>query len=518
MSLTVGDLVARPELATRVLAGATGLERDIDWAHVCELRDPWHWVGSGNLLMTTGLGVPIDPGDQVDYVERLVTVGAAGVAVGEDMEAPALDSRMLETADRHGFPILLTRRDIPFIALARAVAEANAEAHLSRLDQTERVYEVLRRSSADELDLAGLRDSLAAIVGCRLWVIDPVTARSLVPGEALPEPLVEAIRRWRPAGHEEAPTSFSVNGVEAVGVVVPSPRPAVLVASTPPGGHSGPPPEAAPGSPGATLPDATVLRHVAAAIALHQTRLSADRERSLRLGASLLAQLLDQRISASAARERLATAELDGTDLVLAACTAASERDDLHPLHHHLADTAVPHLLLVRPPLTLVLLPSDAAGIRHLTEGLPDDVAVGISDPLRSPADLPGAQSQARWALHRAQERRVLVLHHSDELGDSVFLPGDHGDSRAAAERVLGPLLVYDRAHQAHLMESLRIFLEENRSWQRAAARLHIHKQTLVYRMRRVEDVTGRSLSDTADVADVWLAMRAAAWSGLVDR
>jgi purine catabolism regulator len=76
----------------------------------------------------------------------------------------------------------------------------------------------------------------------------------------------------------------------------------------------------------------------------------------------------------------------------------------------------------------------------------------------------------------------------------------------------------YDAQHRAELLESLRVFLQENRSWQRAATRLHIHKQTLVYRMRRVEELTSRTLSDTADVADLWLALQAAASSGLVDR
>lgn len=502
MPLTVEQLAARPALATRFIAGAAGAAREIEWAHVCELSDPWLWVGDSDLLLTTGLGVPAAADAQVEYVERLAAVGAAGVAVGEDMNAPPIDQRMLDAAERHGLPLLLTRRDIPFIALARAVAEANAEAHLARIDQTERVYDVLRRSSAKDLDLADLLHSLEEVVGCRLLLIDPASSRSLVPGHLVPDPLVQAVRRWAPGPQEEAPATFHVPGAEAVGVVVPSPRPAVLLAWTSEG----------------SLPDSTVLRHLAAATALHQTRLFAERERSLRLGASLLAQLLDQRISAVAARGPLAAAGLDASDLVLAACATATEKDDLHLLHHHLGDTGVAHVMLTRPPLTYVLLPDDPAAVRVLAEGLADGAAAGLSDPVTSPADLPTAHRQARWALHRAQERRLVVLHHSDELGDSVFLPGDPEDSRAAARRVLGPVLAYDEAHAAHLLESLRVLLEENRSWQKAADRLHVHKQTLVYRLRRVETLTARSLSDTADVADLWLALQAATSSGLVDR
>jgi purine catabolism regulator len=57
------------------------------------------------------------------------------------------------------------------------------------------------------------------------------------------------------------------------------------------------------------------------------------------------------------------------------------------------------------------------------------------------------------------------------------------------------------------LVASLRVFLECNRSWQRASARLGIHKQTLVYRIRRVEELTGRTLAETGDVAELWFAL-----------
>ena len=502
MSLTIKQLLARPDLDTRLVAGAAGAGRVIEWAHVCELPDPWHWMGAGNLLMTTGLGVPADADAQVEYVERLAAVGAVGVALGEDMSVPPLDPRMLDSADRLGLPLLVTRRDIPFIALGRAVAAANAEAHLARIEQTERVYEVLRSTSTEDLDLAALLHLLERIVGCELLVVDPSHARSLVPGVPVPDRLREALARRVPGGHEKAPGTFRLADEQAVGVALPSPRPAVLVAWAPTG----------------ELPDSTVLRHVAAAAALHQTRLYAERERSLRLGASLLAQLLDQRISTTAARAQLAGVGLGTGAVVLAAAGAAPEKDDHHLLHHHLADAGVPHLVLTRPPLTFVLLRDEPADLDALVETLPPGSALGVSDAVPSPGDLPTAQRQARWALHRAQERRLPVLRHSDDLGDSLFLPGDREDSRAAARRVLGPVLAYDEAHTGQLLHSLRTFLETNRSWQKAAETLHIHKQTLVYRMRRVETLTSRSLSDTGDVADLWLALQAATSSGLIER
>lgn len=502
MALTVAQLAGRIDLDTWFVAGESGADAVIEWAHVCELSDPWHWIGEGDLLMTTGLGVPQAAEAQVEYVERLAEVGVVGVAVGERMNAPPLHPRMLKAADRRGLPVLMTRRDIPFVALARAVAAANAEAHLARIDQTERVYEVLRRSSAEDLDLARLLDSLGDIVTCPLLLLDPTNGRSLVPGMSIPNELASALSTWRPGVLSELPATVELPGVNAVGIVTMTPRPALLIASAPSG----------------ALPDTTVLRHVAAATALHQTRLYADRERSLRLASSLLAQLLDQRISPAAARAPLAAAGLGGATLVLGAFVWPDGRDDVHLVHHHLCDSATDHLMLSRPPVTYVLLREDPLDVQGLVDAVLPGVTLGISDAITSLSDLVTAQRQAQWALRRAQERRITLLRHSDDLGESLFLPVDPADSRAIARRVLGTALDHDRDHAAHLVDSLRVFLEENRSWLRASERLTIHKQTLVYRMRRVEELTDRNLSDTGDVAELWLALRAATSSGLVDR
>jgi purine catabolism regulator len=57
MTITVKDLVDSPDLGTRVFAGASGLHREIVWAHVCELADPTEWLSEGELLMTVGYTV-----------------------------------------------------------------------------------------------------------------------------------------------------------------------------------------------------------------------------------------------------------------------------------------------------------------------------------------------------------------------------------------------------------------------------------------------------------------------------
>jgi PucR family transcriptional regulator, purine catabolism regulatory protein len=52
------------------------------------------------------------------------------------------------------------------------------------------------------------------------------------------------------------------------------------------------------------------------------------------------------------------------------------------------------------------------------------------------------------------------------------------------------------------------VFLDCNRSWKEGSDRLGVHRQTLVYRMRRVEELTGRKLSSLQDQTDLYLALK----------
>ncbi|HEX2231848.1 MAG TPA: helix-turn-helix domain-containing protein, partial [Thermoleophilaceae bacterium] len=59
------------------------------------------------------------------------------------------------------------------------------------------------------------------------------------------------------------------------------------------------------------------------------------------------------------------------------------------------------------------------------------------------------------------------------------------------------------------LVRSLEAFIEQNSQWERAARELFCHRHTLRYRMRRVEELTGRDLSTARDRIELWLALRA---------
>ena len=83
------------------------------------------------------------------------------------------------------------------------------------------------------------------------------------------------------------------------------------------------------------------------------------------------------------------------------------------------------------------------------------------------------------------------------------------GEARLSARIVLGPLLDNDRAQNTELVRTLREYLSGIRSWNDTADALHIHRQTLGYRLRQIEALTGRSTRRPADIAMFWMALAA---------
>ncbi len=73
---------------------------------------------------------------------------------------------------------------------------------------------------------------------------------------------------------------------------------------------------------------------------------------------------------------------------------------------------------------------------------------------------------------------------------------------------VLGPVEQGEGDYGDELLRSLDVFIEHNGHWEKAASALYCHRHTLRYRVRRVEQLTGRDFSNARDRIEFWLALR----------
>lgn len=136
----------------------------------------------------------------------------------------------------------------------------------------------------------------------------------------------------------------------------------------------------------------------------------------------------------------------------------------------------------------------------------------GLSLGVSAPATLEEAgtaYAQAERALAVAQRGGRRAVDH-EEVGAGSLLPllGEEAVT-AFAEGLLRPLREHDRTARGDLVASLRAWLSRHGQWDAAAADLGVHRHTLRYRMKRVEELLGRSLDDTDVRMELWLALRA---------
>ncbi|MEI5007815.1 PucR family transcriptional regulator ligand-binding domain-containing protein [Streptomyces sp. PmtA] len=154
------------------------------------------------------------------------------------------------------------------------------------------------------------------------------------------------------------------------------------------------------------------------------------------------------------------------------------------------------------------------ASVREpLSAGLADDgrLTLGVSAAVHSAEGLRGALEEARHARRVAAARpgRVCAAGHHELASHVLLLPFVPDDVRRAfTARLLDPLRDYDRRHRAELIPTLEAFLDCDGSWTRCAGRLHLHVNTLRYRVGRIEQLTGRDLSRLEDKLDFFLALR----------
>lgn len=482
--MTVSDLVDLPHLGLTVRAGAAGLSRSVSWAHVSELPQPAPWLEGGELLLTTGIGVPVEPAAQVAYVTALAKRRVAAIGIGRDGRAPRLSLEMLAAAERQSLPVLEIPFELPFSAITRLVAAANEQATHRRILAFLRIFETLRLSTSDGLTAGALFERLQKVSGCDLFLEAPGGAPLLkgvpVPPAGTP-PYVRGQMPTIPGGYI---TPVTVAG-RVGGYLVALEREKEQW-----GGLIG-------------------VQHIATIAAveistLYKERL-VERRRRTKLFEALLEGVLD---------EAYAMGQLDAEGLpdafVLVAARPAQGADDLEvtEVAHRLADRSIDHLLVSTADALLLLI---AATVPH--DALPDifpELMIGISRPFATMSGLPGARREALLCVERAiGSKVVLVDSDAQPVEDDVLMSVDPTLLRALVDRLLGPVIAYDREKHTRLLHSLQAYFIHEGRLNEAAKSLHVHKNTLNYRLRTIERLTGRKLGHLSEMVELWTAVRA---------
>ncbi|MEU8653472.1 PucR family transcriptional regulator ligand-binding domain-containing protein [Streptomyces sp. NPDC048737] len=547
-------------LGLRLLGGQDELDRTVRGVMTTDLRDPSRYLSGGELVLT-GLAWRRDAADSEPFVRLLVQAQVAALAAGEAELGDVPDDLVLACA-RHRLPLFAVHESVAFATITehvvRQVSGERAGDLAAVVDRHRRMMTSGPAGGGPDVVL----DLLGSDLDLRAWVLSPtgrLVAGPKAAGPGLPaevcaklaaEHLV-AVRTGRRGPHRVvlAGATYSLFPVRG-------------------GGRA---PQAAGDVRGTVLSDwllaveadagdwaeerLDLLQGVTQLISVERDRRDAARTVRRRLAQEVLELVQTGAAPAEiAARLRVAApvllpglgaaphwqvvvarvewdgAEGGGTEggpvaqslleeiLVDPHATGPEPSDRIAVAH--LGDEAVALVPLPAVagehdgPESGVLADTLLASVREpLAAGLDGDgrVTLGVSAAVHSAEGLRGALEEARHARRVAAARpgRVCAAGHQELASHVLLLPFVPDDVRRAfTARLLDPLRDYDRRHRAELIPTLEAFLDCDGSWTRCASRLHLHVNTLRYRVGRIEQLTGRDLSRLEDKLDFFLALR----------
>lgn len=532
--MLLGDLLDDEELGLVLLTGREQLDRPVRGIYITDLIDPRRYL-EGSELVLSGLVWHTGPDDSERFAAALADAGVAGLAAGTARLGDTPQD-LVDACARHGVPLVQVPLAVSFNTLSEHVLRAErreggprrelvaAVASGAGLDRTVR----LARS---ELGTGG-------------WVLSGVGA--VVGGQDPPDrPVVRALVREflgserlpRTVGRDQPGGPFVLGQVETG----TEPR-AARWFTVLPGDHRSWESE-----------HEAIAVDLGTAAALLRSRVDEGRRATGRSVAMSLHGLLDGSIGAAEVVTRLEPAGLpqadslrvvalehrggaeasatllrelaaatglpavtaalgDGAVALFAEAPAQETRAQETTSREEPAQDPVTDLDRLDEHVRAVFTDIAAVDPSHRTPGgeRTSVLAAGLSD-VGDPAGLRGAVDEARHALSLARRspdgfgvatagelatHQVLLAAVPDELRESY------------RRRLLSRLVAYDEAHRSDLVRTLRVFLECAGSWSRCAERLHVHVNTLRYRIRRVEEITGRDLGDFATRVDFYLALR----------
>lgn len=524
--LTVSDLLR--DLDVQVLAGEAALESPVRWVHISELADPTPWLSGGELLLTTGMALDA-PAEQRAYVERLADHNLAGLGVGIGFGFDAVPAAMVEAAEERAFPLVEVPYDVPFIAVTEKAFTRLVNEQYAVLQRSIAAQERLQRIVLSERGLDAVAQAIANLVGATALVFDgrgelqaSHPFRRALADEVVEEvaaDLRERTRRGDARGFVPAAGDLAARALALPVAAGEAPQQGLPLAWLVAVKDSG----------GLTEFDRLVLHQAVTAIALELLRRRVADTTERRLAGDVLAEVVSGEVGGPELARRLEPFGLGGrlTALVLRA-EGRREREQLEAaLAQALREEAVSALVAMAGESAVALMPGYLdEELFELAERVHARVARALGAAPSAGVGRAVALAQAREAYHEARcalEARALggapasgngakphaVANHRDLGSFQLLLSLQDSDAlRLFCESLLGPIEQGEGHYGGELMRSLEAFIEANGQWESAARKLYCHRHTLRYRIRKVEELTGRDLASARDRIEFWLALR----------
>ena len=475
--ITVNELVAHKTLELSFKAGIQGGERFINWAHAVDLPDPWNWVSSGNLVMTNGAGIPVDTKEQVEWITKLIASNASALVIIPRSDAAALTKDLLDIADKYKFPILVTHFKLKLACLARIVIESIMNTRRDQLEAGHKLFQAYAASLHESLELSERLENL----GCRQsWhmVVSDIRSHQIIAASSKELKIPDNLQPFEVPGRSHALLYLWHHDEK-------------------------------------TAIDPLLAYYLKGLVGIEMERQMIECDRQRQEGEKLFKDILSGDVDYRATKAILMRRNLENPLVNLAIDVEGSTKWTIEDIHYHTVfRNSFP--LILAGQIDLITLPDNEDLIGAVVEAFGPATKIGVSQPVTPATGFVESIRQAKIALSQAKENSCSIIRYGAEGQIVSLFPKTVSETRDFVEHFLGKLIDYDNQNHTALLQTLDRFIAQNCNWKAAAYALGIHRQTLIYRIHLIEQLTGLKPNSSQGTATFWLALKAGKTAGIL--
>jgi PucR family transcriptional regulator, purine catabolism regulatory protein len=502
LKLTLGDLLRQPDLDLTLLTeDHAALSRPVLGAHSIEIACPSRWVPKDWIMLTTGLRLRGRRDEQRRLIAELDENGLAALGWAIGLVVQRVPTAVLDEAKARGFPVFSVPIEIPFRDIISFVNGARLNDDLYVMRRIMAMQDYLMDALHLDDPEGAITNRLAAMLEADALLLGTDGAVLQRAGASSPADVIDALE-----GSDDTLLEAEARGRQILGVPVNTQhrRAGWLVLIM----RQGPLAERL-GKP--------VLRSAAQLLGLvaHARRLEASDERKKREEV-LLASLQEVEGERVIPLEHQALAlGLDFSEPARAVAWGRRADQPLLPgalldevaiaIEDSLAAARVPFLVARREDwIAGIIQGGDDAMVSLLPERARElALAVGLGRSIRTLGDASQSMADARVALEHASHNGATIVRFDDLDPASWLLAScDQVVATQKIVEVLDPL-----REQVPLLETLRIYFVVNMNVAEAALRLNVHRNTVRYRLARIEELLDMRLNAPRTIANLHLAL-----------
>lgn len=506
--LTLGDLLDEDALGLRLLVGdAADRDRPIAGAHAIDVPQPSAWIDRDWLVLTAGTMLRDDQESVDQLVRELVETEVAALAFGIEPVFDHVPETLLDAARRAGLPVVVVPAHTPFREIVERVVRASLSEDVRASQRLVAMQRYLMDALGDESPRSAAIERVAALVRGEVALLTRDGRIDVATGTVPAAELWEAI-----AARPTTTLELACAGGTWIAVPVLRRDGAVLrwvVASAAQSGSV----QLTKAAVQAAVPLLTGIDR------LDATRRKQDRAlRAVAFG-GLLAGAADPLVAAQLGELGFAPEQ------PVAALVAVPEGDDdgdalLSAVEEALDHARLPFVALQRGGRVVLLVQADEAEVERLAHGLTGGAGATAAAPAPATAIGVGGHGRLHGGVERSHREAELAVEHAggeqpvvrfDALGTTTAILGEIPLAQVGARAQ--PL--FERlARQPAALETLIAYFEHDLNVSTTAVHLHLHPNSLRYRLSRIEEAIGAPLRTPAVIAAVYLALRAGGHGG----